>query len=359
MSRVAHWHRAALGRQCVKFLLTLKKKMHKSRKRSCPLRTSCADELRAGICRAVHRTGSFSVWQGILARATSKVAVSRRALTWVAFCLKRWFPKRFLANLLLLEHSVSFLCACLMMREELTNGMNDMESESRLSGRINRALHEVRTEVAHEGDARRLLEEGARQTAGGRGASIGRTAPCHKCVRQCWKDSGYISGGDWWFRGGCSSTNWGNGAWNVGKCEWVEGRWGCGFQLKHCTCYLWFFDECHEVHPQSAQAPRDDVRTTLGSRESIQRWEESLQSVEQHRQVHDWSRRPCSKGCCGQLQIISCHQVKSSQVKSAPTPAGEPNVREAEKKKNICTPKNDKPCTTYKHLSENVEEIIT
>ena len=26
-----------------------------------------------------------------------------------------------------------------------------------------------------------------------------------------------------------------------------------------------------EVHPQSAQAPRDDVRTTLGSREAIQR----------------------------------------------------------------------------------------
>ena len=33
-------------------------------------------------------------------------------------------------------------------------------------------------------------------------------------------------------------------------------------------------------------------------------------------------------------------QDKSSQVKSAPTPAGEPNVRaEAEKRKNICTPK--------------------
>ena len=45
-----------------------------------------------------------------------------------------------------------------------------------------------------------------------------------------------------------------------------------------------------------------------------------------------------------------------SQVKSAPTPAGEPNVRaEAEKRKNICTPKNAKPCTTYKHLSENVK----
>ena len=57
---------------------------------------------------------------------------------------------------------------------------------------------------------------------------------------------------------------------------------------------------------------------------------------------------------------IKSSQVKSSQVKSAPTPAGEPNVRaEAEKRKNICTPKNAKPCTTYKHPSENVEEIIT
>ena len=49
----------------------------------------------------------------------------------------------------------------MMMREELTNGMNDMES--RLSGRIDKALHEVRTEVAHERDARRLLEERVRQ----------------------------------------------------------------------------------------------------------------------------------------------------------------------------------------------------
>ena len=49
----------------------------------------------------------------------------------------------------------------MMMREKLTNGMNDMES--RLSGRIDTALHEVRTEVAHERDARRLLEERVRQ----------------------------------------------------------------------------------------------------------------------------------------------------------------------------------------------------
>ena len=41
-----------------------------------------------------------------------------------------------------------------MMREELTNGMH---------GRINTLLHEVRTEVAHEGDARTLPEERVRQ----------------------------------------------------------------------------------------------------------------------------------------------------------------------------------------------------
>jgi len=49
----------------------------------------------------------------------------------------------------------------MMMREEFTNGMNDMES--RLLGRIDTALHEVRSEVAHERDARRLLEERVRQ----------------------------------------------------------------------------------------------------------------------------------------------------------------------------------------------------
>ena len=49
----------------------------------------------------------------------------------------------------------------MMMREEFANGMNDMES--RLSGRSDTALHEVRAEVAYERDARRQLEERVRQ----------------------------------------------------------------------------------------------------------------------------------------------------------------------------------------------------
>ena len=52
-------------------------------------------------------------------------------------------------------------------------------------------------------------------------------------------------------------------------------------------------------------------------------------------------------------------RVKSSQVKSAPTPAVEPNVRAEAEKRKIYTTKNDESCTTYKHLSQNVEEITT
>ena len=70
--------------------------------------------------------------------------------------------------------------------------------------------------------------------------------------------------------------------------------------------------------------------------------------------------RLCTMPMCHWREALKLSQVKSSQVKSAPTPAGEPNVRaEAEKRKNICTPKNAKPCTTYKHPSENVKEIIS
>ena len=49
----------------------------------------------------------------------------------------------------------------LMMREEFANSMGDMET--RLSGKLDAALHEVRAEVAQERDARRQLEERVRQ----------------------------------------------------------------------------------------------------------------------------------------------------------------------------------------------------
>ena len=51
-------------------------------------------------------------------------------------------------------------------------------------------------------------------------------------------------------------------------------------------------------------------------------------------------------------------QGKSSQVKSAPTPVGEPNVRaETEKKKYMYVHTND--CTTCRRLSENVVAAFT
>ena len=45
----------------------------------------------------------------------------------------------------------------MMMREEFANGMGDMET--RLSGKIDAALHEVKAEVEQEREARRQLEE--------------------------------------------------------------------------------------------------------------------------------------------------------------------------------------------------------
>ena len=49
----------------------------------------------------------------------------------------------------------------MMMREEFANGMGDMET--RLSGKIDAALHEVKAEVEQEREARRQLEERVRQ----------------------------------------------------------------------------------------------------------------------------------------------------------------------------------------------------
>ena len=60
-----------------------------------------------------------------------------------------------------------------------------------------------------------------------------------------------------------------------------------------------------------------------------------------------------------QLTVGGLRNHVWSQVKSAPTPAGEPNVRAEAEKRKIYTTKNAKPCTTYKHLSQNVEEATT
>ena len=49
----------------------------------------------------------------------------------------------------------------MMMREEFANGMGDMET--RLSGKIDAALHEVKAEVEQEREARRQLEKRVRQ----------------------------------------------------------------------------------------------------------------------------------------------------------------------------------------------------
>ena len=49
----------------------------------------------------------------------------------------------------------------MMMREEFANGMGDMET--RLSGKIDAALHEAKAEVEQEREARRQLEERVRQ----------------------------------------------------------------------------------------------------------------------------------------------------------------------------------------------------
>ena len=58
-------------------------------------------------------------------------------------------------------HPAGALPCCKIPLNTRSNGMNDMES--RLSGRIDTALHEVRREVAHERDARKLLGEKVRQ----------------------------------------------------------------------------------------------------------------------------------------------------------------------------------------------------
>ncbi len=47
-------------------------------------------------------------------------------------------------------------------------------------------------------------------------------------------------------------------------------------------------------------------------------------------------------------------ELLRSQVKSAPTPVGGPNVRAEAEKKNIDTPWYTRNCTTYRRLSENV-----
>ena len=49
----------------------------------------------------------------------------------------------------------------MMMREEFANGMGDMET--RLSGKIDAALHEGKADVEQEREARRQLEERVRQ----------------------------------------------------------------------------------------------------------------------------------------------------------------------------------------------------
>ena len=234
-----------------------------------------------------------------------------------------------------------------MMREELTNGMNDMKS--RLSGRINRALHEVRTEVAHEGDARRLLEEGVRQLEEPPRA----TNVCGN-VEKTVDISVVVIGGfaedalqqiEEMVREMLANVN------GLKDVEVAGSNSNIALATFDSSMNAMKFIRNQRKHPVMMSAQ-------LWAAENRSRDERSrckvLSNIDKFMiEVGDHAAKDVV------VSYKSFRVIKSSQVKSAPTPAGEPNVRAEAEKKNICTPKNDKPCTTYKHLSENVEKIIT
>ena len=83
---------------------------------------------------------------------------------------------------------------------------------------------------------------------------------------------------------------------------------------------------------------------------------EQTSSMASSCQIGSSPRMTCQHTSC--MHKHASASTAGSQVKSAPTPAGEPNVRAEAEKNKIHTPKIPKNRTSYKHLSENVGELI-
>ena len=146
-------------------------------------------------------------------------------------------------------------------------------------------------------------------TIGGKGASTGGTTPCGQDAQPCWRWSGQISGGDWWFCRWRARTSWRDGPWLVGTCWWFHGRGNCWCQFQYCPCNIWLPNASVKICPQSAQASNTDVQQTLGSWEPLQEREGPLQDFEQSKEIYDWVGWAFAKRCCCKLQNVPCdHQ---------------------------------------------------
>ena len=225
-----------------------------------------------------------------------------------------------------------------------------------LSGRINRALHEVRTEVAHEGDARRLLEERVRQLE-----ERPRATDVCGNVEETVDISVVVIGGfaenalqqiEDMVHEMLANVN------GLKDVEVAGSNSNIALATFDSSMNAMKFIGSQRKHPvmMSAQFWAAENRSRDGKNRCTVLSKIDKPMIE----LGDHSAKDVVVSYKSFRVITRVNgKLVPSQVRSAPTPASEPNVRAEAEKRKIYTPKNAKNCTTYKHVSENVDEIIT